>query len=123
MTDLLCKACGKKLYDSKTNLRYWFNYWDKDEVDRVNRYKFGCIHCGHKYTYAEKRTWSAGACAASVDVPVFDARSEEHGLCPPTVFKRFQKRLDELSKADRDIQNAQELLETVWNEWRAEQED
>ena len=120
MTDLICKACGAKLYDSKTNLRYWYTYVDTDEV-KPPRTQFGCIHCGHKYSLAEKREWSVAAQSASVDVPAFDAQANKRKLCPPTVFRRFKARLDELQAKDRQVRDAQELLNEIWDDWKAEQ--
>jgi len=122
MSDLVCKACGGKLYDSKRNLRYWYNSVVSDETGGFVPHRYGCIRCGYLYSLADKREWSAAACDAKVDVPVFDAQSEARGLCPPTVFRRFRARLDELRASDREVQDAQELLETIWGEWRTEQE-
>lgn len=115
MTDILCKACGKKLYDAEKDLRYWFT----DPQD--HRTWYGCIHCGYAYTPTEKSKWSVACLSAPPDVPVFDAQAEARGICPPTVFRRFRLRVDELSNKDRSVLNAQELLDEVWAAWRAEQ--
>lgn len=121
--DVPCENCGKKLWDAQKQLKYWFPIFKSDYSG------IRCVHCSHDYQNPWPRenlpdTQKIG----SIDIPYFDKQAASCGMCPPTVFMRYEAALaKERPNARKDLdydeqtQQAHEIYQRIQAEWEAEQ--
>lgn len=119
--DVLCEACGGKLWDAQKQLKYWFPIFKADYSG------IRCVHCA--YDYPNPWVWENLPDTfelGSIDIPYFDKQADSCGMCPPTVFKRCEAELKKLPDSwlavDREEQMKQchEIYQRIDAEWRAE---
>ena len=119
--DVLCEGCGGKLWDAEKQLLYWFPIFETDYSG------IRCVHCSHDY----KNPWLWENLPntfriGDIDTQYFDDQADSCGMCPPTVFKRYEAALKELPDDWRDLgyedrhEQAHEVFERVNAEWRLE---